>query len=118
MGGGLLANPVIIFHAFTLFKQSFHFLCHVDSEPCVPVTCYSRDEGEDNDFGDGVLGEVFFAEGLSAKIEFYDECAVEAAKDAQDDEEEDLLSTDYPKGPKSPEIEQIVSKELKEVATN
>ena len=80
--GGVLANAVIVFYTFTLFEQAFHFLCHVDSEPCVPVTCYTGDECEDDDFCDGVLGEVFFAEGLSAEVEFYDKCAVEAAKDA------------------------------------
>lgn len=71
-------------------KQNLHALRHVNAQKHVGVADDGRHEREEGGLGDGVVFEVALAERLHAEVPFDDELAVESAKDAEEDEEDDF----------------------------
>lgn len=90
MKGALLAQLIVVMIAFALLEQYFHALRHVDPQEHVGVTNDRCHDCKNYCLSDGVRRQVLLAEDLHLQVPLYDEGAVEAAEDADDEVEEDL----------------------------
>lgn len=85
-----VAELIVVVSDFAFLEQDLHALGHVDAEEHVRVADDGRDDGKGDCFGDGVVGQILFAEHLHFKIPLDDKGAVEATKDADEQVEENL----------------------------
>lgn len=85
-----IAELVIVVAHFAFLEQNLHALGHVDPQEHVRVADDSRGDRERDGFRDGVVCQVLFAEDLHFEIPLYDESAVEAAEDADEEVGQDL----------------------------
>jgi hypothetical protein len=86
----LLAEPVVIVAPLAFQKQNLHALRHVDSKEHVWVAHNGRRAREDHGLEDWVFGQIFLSEALDAEMPFNHKGTVQAAEDAECDEEDDF----------------------------
>lgn len=80
----------------TFPEQNLHALRHVNAEEHVEITNHRRDSSQECSFCNGVLREIALPECLGAEVPFDNKLAVNTAKNANDDKENDLEEMPIP----------------------
>ena len=85
-----LAQSIIVVSTLTFQEQNLHTLRHIDSQKHVRVAEQRRAGSQQGSLKNSIIRQVFLPERLSPEIPFDDKGAVEAAEDAEEDEDDDF----------------------------